>query len=82
MKNKIGIIIVTYNPDNNIKLLVDTLIQEKQNKLIIVDNGSDNINSFQFEMMENLILKKMNENIGLATAQNIGIEIAKKEKCD
>ncbi|HFN3144926.1 TPA: glycosyltransferase family 2 protein, partial [Enterococcus faecium] len=32
--------------------------------------------------MENLILKKMNENIGLATAQNIGIEIAKKEKCD
>ncbi len=55
MKNKIGIIIVTYNPDNNIKLLVDTLIQEKQNKLIIVDNGSDNINSFQFEMMENLI---------------------------
>lgn len=71
-------IIVTFNPNfNNLSNLVTQL--ERQNvKSIIVDNGSKN-SDFSSIVNDNKIeLILLNKNLGIATAQNKGIEKAIK----
>ncbi|WEJ92060.1 MAG: glycosyltransferase family 2 protein [Klebsiella huaxiensis] len=68
----IAAIIVTYNPDVNVlKNLVTALCQQVE-KVIIVDNNSENHNEIvYFDNKVSVIKEDMN--IGLAKAQNIGI---------
>lgn len=77
---KIFSVIVTYNPE-----LVDLkqqikLISDQKSEIIVVDNNSTNLNLLS-EMCASfgstrLTLIRNSENIGLAKAQNIGINLA------
>lgn len=72
---KIYTIIVTFNPSQNVIRLINALKQ--QNVIpIVVDNGSKD---FDFSVIENDIdcyLLRLENNLGIASAQNIGIEKA------
>ncbi|MBY7995826.1 glycosyltransferase family 2 protein [Vibrio fluvialis] len=72
-KNKVGAIVVTYNPDvNRLKLLIERLIPQVC-YVVIVDNGSkESLINIESLVNETVLLK---ENFGIATAQNIGIKI-------
>lgn len=77
-RNKIGgggykciAILITYNP-----LLQDSVksLSSQVQKIIIVDNGSENIEKFIFP--KNVELIKLGENKGIAEATNIGLKRA------
>lgn len=69
-------IIVTFNP--NLINLSNLILQLKKQsvKAIVVDNGSKNIN--ELEELNNIggRIYKLNNNLGIATAQNKGVEKA------
>ena len=72
MKEKIYTILVTYNPDiEHLKKSIDLLLQQT-NKIIICNNSDTAINL----AFENIITFNFNENLGIARAQNIGMEWA------
>lgn len=77
---KVAAIIVSYNPDNNLFDSVNLLINQV-NKIIIVDNGSKdekikNINSISNIDKEKIQVIFNKENLGIATALNIGVKEA------
>lgn len=72
---KVIAIIVTYNPSLNVFKLVDQLIQQGV-KPIIVDNCSNNFDFTPIENDEECYLLEFNSNLGIATAQNKGVEKA------
>ncbi len=85
MKNKyrcgdVFAVIVTYNPDIAVlDELLDSLLPQVGGA-IVVDNGSaaDMLDWQQQWAHENICLHLAGRNLGIAAAQNIGIEIAKK----
>ena len=84
MKEFISCIIVTYNTDENIINVIDSL--EKQvSQIIIVDNGSNdktkNILN-KFLKTENIDIIYNYDNYGIAKALNIGIKRALEYKSD
>lgn len=84
MKEFISCIIVTYNTDENIINVIDSL--EKQvSQIIIVDNGSNdktkNILN-KFLKTENIDIIYNDDNCGIAKALNIGIKRALEYKSD
>lgn len=77
MMCKVAAIIVSYNPDSNLFDSINLLLNQVE-KVIIVDNGSKEkyvkyINSINEDKIE-IILNK--ENLGVATALNIGVRKA------
>lgn len=77
MMCKVAAIIVSYNPDSNLFDSINLLLNQVE-KVIIVDNGSKEkyvkyIKSINEEKIE-IILNK--ENLGIATALNIGVRKA------
>ncbi|MFV5661364.1 glycosyltransferase family 2 protein [Acinetobacter pittii] len=71
----ISSVIVTFNPSENIFLLVKKL--EEQNVLpIIVDNGSKDFNFSNLINSPNIYFIGLDNNLGIASAQNIGIKKA------
>lgn len=82
MNHEIYVVVVVYNPD--IELLKKCLMSLKHQvfKIIIVDNspsGCKELNSFTHENIE---LTFLNDNFGIAYAQNIGIKQAIENKAD
>jgi rhamnosyltransferase len=76
-------VIVTFNSDYSKLLALVSILLRQVEGIIIVDNGSDSkvIKSIQNLATQNSIdLILINENVGVAAAQNIGITRA-KEKC-
>lgn len=77
---KIDIILVTYNP--NIELLdncIKSICKDVRN-IYIVDNGSK---KFEFDKkIDNIKFIKLQENMGIAYAQNIGIKEAIKDNAE
>lgn len=72
-------IIVTYNPDfNKILGLVNSLNASGVNSVIIVDNNSNNFESIKVGLRDFNFLDFicLNENFGIAFAQNLGIKHA------
>nr|WP_287854990.1 glycosyltransferase family 2 protein [Klebsiella sp.] len=70
---EIAAIIVTYNPDVNVLENLVTALCQQVEKVIIVDNNSENHNEIvYFDNKVSVIKEDMN--IGLAKAQNIGIK--------
>lgn len=68
----IGAIVVLYNPDFNItSKALESLIQQVD-KICIVDNSLSD-NSIQLKRFENIEYIPLRKNIGIAAAQNIGI---------
>lgn len=78
---KIGCVIVTYNPNNNFKEVLEQITKQVDN-IVIVDNGSKvNIGQYINEY-NNIKLIQLNENKGIAYALNRGIEICIEENDD
>lgn len=80
MINNIDMILVTYNPN---KRLLDNCIKsicKDVRNIYLVDNGSNN---FEFnEKIDNVKFIKLEENMGIAYAQNIGIKEAVKNNAE
>ena len=77
---KVAAIIISYNPDNNLVDSVNLLINQVE-KIIIVDNGSEeekvkNIKSIKNINKEKIEIILNKDNLGIATALNIGIKEA------
>ncbi|WP_445114568.1 glycosyltransferase family 2 protein [Acinetobacter sp. WZC-1] len=71
--NKLAVI-VSYNPEiENLAHLIDQLLLQKCD-VVLVDNGSKNTIVFErFKSLDNLEIILLNENFGIALAQNFGI---------
>lgn len=71
-------IIITFNPEEEFQRNL-TQIAEMVNEVVVVDNGSTNTDSIQLLISEvqNAILILNDENLGIATALNIGLEKVK-----
>jgi len=81
-KNTLAVVI-TYNPD--IVLLEKNLraLFRQFKNIIIVDNHSQNSNDIvatSKNISNTIILKTLSRNLGIATAQNVGFEMAKEER--
>jgi rhamnosyltransferase len=79
-------IVVTYNADNDFSDNLSSYINQVD-KVIIVDNGSSQNTIAQLIILKDKYLDKIiiifnNQNLGIATAQNIGITTALLEKND
>lgn len=73
-------IIITYNPVTaDLEKVISSLLPQVR-KIIIVDNGSVNIDDFSLPQKVELI--KLNENKGIATATNVGLKRAIELKAD
>lgn len=72
---KIIAIIVTYNPSSNLLNLINSLRHQKVTP-IIVDNGSKRFDFTTAEEDNQNYLIRLADNLGIATAQNKGIERA------
>lgn len=79
--NKIFSITITFNPDVNILLSQIKKLVDQVEKVIIIDNASSNIVDIQKALNEfDIELISLRENVGIAKAQNIGIELARNQK--
>ncbi|MCP1223396.1 glycosyltransferase family 2 protein [Sebaldella sp. S0638] len=78
-KNRILAIIVTYNPEKDFIKNYNSVKSQVEN-IIIIDNNSDNKIKLLLENLKNENVKVIfnEENIGIAAAQNIGIQEAVK----
>lgn len=81
--SKVAAIIVSYNPDKNLLDSVNLLILQVE-KIIIVDNGSieekrKDISSIKDINNERIEIIFNEENLGIATALNIGVREALKQ---
>ena len=72
----VSAVVVTYNPDLKIlsSLIIDNISQF--NKVVVVDNSSRNIELIKsiFSDFNNIDIISLDENVGIAAAQNIGIK--------
>jgi len=84
MTKKITAVVITYNPTiNSLQKLIDN-IRNQNIKLILVDNASSNKNDWIPSLIANEDLKiiELEDNMGIAFAQNEGILIATEQKSD
>lgn len=74
--NTITAVIVTYNPEISIVVNLVRSLESQKSKVIIVDNGSSNCKEIESSLSDSLALTfiDLKENVGLAKAQNIGIQ--------
>ncbi|MCB2295323.1 glycosyltransferase family 2 protein [Clostridium algoriphilum] len=84
MENKVCAAIITYNIDEKIIEVVNSII-EQIDTIVIVDNASkketiDILIKLNENKKVNIIFNK--ENCGIAKALNQGVEFAKENKCD
>lgn len=80
MSANIIAILVTYNPEIEILSTCISSIYSQVNKIVIVDNASDNVKEISEIIIkyDNISVGLLSENIGLASAQNKAINIAKQ----
>ena len=80
---KITAIIVTYNPNiENVENLCSTLTQQDA-YVVVVDNGSTNLLELSAKLTNNkTCLLALNKNMGIAYAQNRGINKAIESRAD
>lgn len=81
--NKVACIIVSYNPDKQIKKCFNSLINQVD-KIFIVDNGSNEEGIDILQKLREVYINKLdiilnNDNLGIATALNIGVKKALDE---
>lgn len=76
MENKIvSAIIVTYNPDVDVLTTLIEGLEKQISNIIVVDNFSQNVSTIE-KINKEFKFIKLDKNIGLASAQNIGIREA------
>jgi len=75
-------VIVTYQPDNVRLAHVLSLLRGSVEAVVIVDNASAHLDEVRLrEAHPSLIMKRMDSNKGIATAQNEGVALARETKC-
>lgn len=74
-------IIVTYNPEEDLLRRQNTSLASQVDSIIYVDNGSENVEIVK-ELAEETSFIENKKNLGLAKAQNQGIELARLQKAD
>ena len=67
MKNDIVVIIPAYNPNEELKKLVDDLIKNQYTTIIVIDDGSQNKENFK-DIKDKAILLKNKKNEGKGNA--------------
>jgi len=82
--SSIATVIVTFNPEiSGLKNSLNLHLQTGSNFLFIIDNGSKNFPEIEHIIhkinSKNILLVNLNNNYGLAYAQNYGTSLAKKE---
>jgi len=86
LNNKISAIILTWNSEKYIEKCIDSLIldlvyTEKKYEIFIVDNGSTDKTLSILEMLykkyDNLVVIKLEKNLGTTISRNIGMEKSK-----
>ena len=80
---KVAAIIISYNPDNNLLDSVNLLVNQVE-KIIIVDNGSESEKKRNINLIKEIDKQKIEaifneENLGIATALNIGVRKALRQ---
>lgn len=80
MKEKIAAVVVAYNPDVGIFKNINA-IAKQVDKVIIVDNASNTQSINLLKQIENDMVEVVynNENLGIATALNIGVKLLEKK---
>jgi len=82
MKEKIDVVLVTYNPDmDTLNRCVSSLINQVR-RIIIVDNTPLGCKELSIFIHKNIEIIYLYENMGIAYAQNIGIEKAINKDAD
>ena len=76
LEMKIGCIIVLYNPDVPMLFKILDEISEQVSKVYIIDNSTIE-NHLDFSNYTNVIFEKLGSNIGIASAQNMGLNFFK-----
>lgn len=71
-------VIVTYKPDISLLQTVVASLVRQVDSTVIVDNGSD-IDSRMLECSSPVLIVSIGSNIGVAAAQNRGIEVARRQ---
>lgn len=80
---QIAVIIVTFNPNLENLLRLVARCSEQVHKVVVVDNGSrEEFGEYLIDIAEHVELIKLGENLGIAEAQNVGIDFAKRLKMD
>lgn len=78
----VGAVIVTYNPEKNrFKLLLEAALPQV-GQLVIVDNGSNaSCQTWlrEYESLNKVTFIALNDNLGIAAAQNVGISEVRKQ---
>lgn len=80
---KIALIIVTFYPTENVVKLVSLL--QKDAHVFLIDNSEDSveaISKIKLDFEENVTIIENKKNIGLAAAQNLGIQLGFEEGYD
>lgn len=76
MNNNVSAIIVTYNPQlEKLECLINSVVNQV-GQLLIIDNSSENVEYIQSRLNGRGQLVCLETNIGIAAAQNIGINLA------
>ena len=74
--SQLACVVVTFNPDLDYFKTVIAKILKNEVLIYIVDNGSENINDWSSYLSPSIVLISLEENVGIARAQNIGIQRA------
>ncbi|MCU7905880.1 MAG: glycosyltransferase family 2 protein [Candidatus Thiodiazotropha sp. (ex Epidulcina cf. delphinae)] len=77
-------IVVTYHPESKALLRLLDRLEKQVERILVVDNGSGDALTRLFEKRnrENEHLIPLEENLGVAAAQNVGIEQARRRRAD
>lgn len=79
---KIVALIITYNPNiSHFSRVIESLKEQVEN-IIIVDNGSQNIEELKLFESPKIYIYAFPENMGIAKATNKGFDIIKERKVD
>lgn len=76
-KENLSAVIITYNPDLQILIENISIIQPQVDKVVIIDNGSENRDCI-IKSVRDIDIISLKTNSGIAKALNVGIEYVQK----
>ena len=79
---KVIAVVVTHNPDNALLEAQTLSLRPQVNGIICVDNASASFPSVESEAASDVQFVKLEQNVGLARAQNIGVTRALEQDAD
>lgn len=81
MNSMIGCVIVLYNPDLTLLEKVLDSVCRQVNVVFLADNSTTTLVNKPWMNRTNTVYEKMDGNVGIAAAQNVGIDYLQKKAC-